>query len=165
MSNSPFLQSIREHMQLQRYSQSTIHTYIYWIRDYIRFNNLAHPKTLTGEHVTNYLTYLAWTRHVSAATQAIALNALAFLYNKFLQQPLNNLPEFRRTHTQRKLPVVLSPHQVKQVLNELTGVHYLLGALLYGSGLRRIEAIRLRVKDVDFDQLSLQVWSINNLGY
>ena len=146
-------------MQVQRYSQRTIHTYIYWIRDYIRFNNLAHPKTLTSDQVTEYLTYLACNRHVASATQAIALNSLAFLYNKFLQQPLNNLPEFRRPHTQRKLPVVLSPNQVKQVLNELRGVHYLLGALLYGSGLRRIEAIRLRVKDVDFDHLSLQVWN------
>lgn len=99
MPRSPFLQLIREHMQVQRYSQSTIHTYVYWIRDYIRFNDLRHPKTLTGEHVTSYLTYLACTRHVSAATQAIALNSLAFLYNKFLHQPLNNLPEFRRTST------------------------------------------------------------------
>ena len=105
MSTSLFLQSIRAHMQVQRYSQRTIHTYIYWIRDYIRFNNLAHPKTLTSDQVTEYLTYLACTRHVASATQAIALNSLAFLYNKFLQQPLNNLPEFRRPHTQRKLPV------------------------------------------------------------
>ena len=159
MSRSPFLQLIREHMQVQRYSQSTIHTYVYWIKDYIRFNDLRHPKTLTGDHVTSYLTYLACTRHVSAATQAIALNSLAFLYNKFLHQPLNNLPEFRRTHTQRKLPVVLSPAQVKRVLNQLRGVHYLLGALLYGSGLRRIEAIRLRVKDIDFDHLALRIWN------
>lgn len=131
---------------------------MYWIRDYIRFNDLSHPKTLTGDHVTSYLTYLACTRHVSAATQAIALNSLAFLYNKFLHQPLNNLPEFRRTHTQRKLPVVLSAVQVKRVLNPLRGVHYLLGALLYGSGLRRLEAIRLRVKDIDFDHLALRIW-------
>ena len=71
MSRSPFLQLIREHMQVQRYSQSTIHTYVYWIRDYIRFNDLRHPKTLTGEHVTSYLTYLACTRHVSAATHLL----------------------------------------------------------------------------------------------
>jgi site-specific recombinase XerD len=84
VSNSPFLQSIHEHMQVQRYSQRTIHTYIYWIRDYIRFNNLAHPKTLTSENVTQYLTYLACKRNVASATRAIALNSIAFLYNKFL---------------------------------------------------------------------------------
>jgi hypothetical protein len=69
VSNSPFLQSIREHMQVQRYSQKPIHTYIYWIRDYIRFNNLAHPKTLTSENVTQYLTYRACSsmRYVAAS--------------------------------------------------------------------------------------------------
>jgi hypothetical protein len=92
-------------MQVQRYSQRTIHTHIYWIRDYIRFNNVAHPKTLTSDQVTEYLTYLACTHYVASATQAIALNSLAFLYNKFLQQPLNNLPEFRRPNIKRKLPV------------------------------------------------------------
>jgi integrase len=122
MSNSPFLQSIREHMQVQRYSQRTIHsfihTYIYWIRDYIRFNNLAHPKTLTSENVTQHLTYLACKRNVASATP-----------------------------------------QTRLLLNELSGVYYLLGALIYGSGLRRIESVRLRVKDIDFDHLALRIWN------
>jgi integron integrase len=159
VSNSPFLQSIREHMQVQRYSRRAIHTYIYWIRDYIRFNNLAHPKTLTSENVTQYVTYLACKRNVASATQAIALNSIAFLYNKFLHQPLNNLPEFRRKHKQRKLPIVLSQPQTRLLLNELSGAYYFLGALIYGSGLRRIESVRLRVKDIDFDHLALRIWN------
>jgi hypothetical protein len=105
--NSPFLQLIREHMQVQRYSQRTIYTYIYWILDYSRFNNLAYPKALTSENVTQYSTYLACKRNVASATQAIALNPIAFLYNKFSHQPLNKLPELRRTRKQRKLPAVL----------------------------------------------------------
>jgi hypothetical protein len=89
-------------MQLTRYSQRTIHTYIYWVKDYIRFNKMTHPATLGGAHVTRYLTYLACQRHVIAATQALALNTVAFLYNTFLQKPLTDLPEFRRPQRQQK---------------------------------------------------------------
>jgi hypothetical protein len=78
-------------MQLTRYSQRTIHTYIYWVKDYIRFNKMTHPATLGGAHVTRYLTYLACQRHVIAATQALALNAVAFLYNKFFAEAINRL--------------------------------------------------------------------------
>lgn len=146
-------------MQVHRYSQRTIHTYIYWIKDYIRFNNRAHPAQLSSTHVTNYLTYLACQRHVSAATQALALNAVAFLYNKFLQTPLTDLPEFRKPRRQQKLPVVLTQGEVNAVLKQLQGTAYLMAALLYGSGLRRIELVRLRVKDIDFDHLALRVWN------
>ena len=159
MSSSPFLTSINEFMQVSRYSQRTIHTYIYWIKDYIRFNKMAHPTKLGGQHVTQYLTYLACQRHVSVSTQALALNAVAFLYNKFLQKPLNDLPEFRKPQRQQKLPVVLTQNEVKLMLKQLKGASYLMAALLYGSGLRRIELVRLRVKDIDFDHLALHIWN------
>ena len=127
--SSPFLTSIKEFMQVKRYSQRTIHAYIYWIKDYIRFNKMAHPTKLGSMQVTQYLTYLACQRHVSASTQALALNAIAFLYNKFLQKPLTDLPEFTRPQRQQKLPIVLTQNEVKSVLNQLEGSPYLMAAL------------------------------------
>ena len=86
--------------------------------------------------VERFLTHLAADRAVAASTQAVALNALAFLYNKFLQRPLGDIGAFRRAERQRKLPVVLTQHEVGNLLRSLQGVHYLMRGLLYGSGLR-----------------------------
>lgn len=112
-----------------------------------------------GEEVIQFLTFLATHRQVAAATQATALNATAFLYNKYLDRPLGDLAQFQRANRQRKLPVILTRAEVKAVLGELTGSHLLMASLLYGSGLRRIELLRLRVKDIDFDQLQLRIWN------
>jgi site-specific recombinase XerD len=109
--------------------------------------------------VEQFLTYLAVTRNVSASTQKIALNALAFLYNRVLEQPLGNLGEFNRAKTPGKLPVVLTRREMTQILNNMTGTSQLIASLLYGSGLRRNEAMRLRVKDIDFDHHQLQIWN------
>ena len=91
MSKSPFLNSIRQNIRMRGYSMRTEKTYLYWIRDYIRFNRLQHPKDLTEEHVVAFLSYLANRRDVAVNTQRTALNALAFLYNQFLNQPLGDL--------------------------------------------------------------------------
>ena len=157
--SSPFLQSIADFMSVRRYSKRTINTYLYWIKFFIVFNGKRHPKEMHDSEVEKFLTYLATRRSVAIATQKIALNALAFLYNKFLQMPLGDISQFRRVRRQPGLPTVLTRSEVNDLFSYLQGTHWLLASLLYGSGLRRIEAVRLRVKDVDFDQLQIQVWN------
>ncbi|MBI1194606.1 MAG: integron integrase [Gammaproteobacteria bacterium] len=159
MSKSPFLNSIREYMLVRRYSRRTIDTYLYWIRYFIVFHGKRHPERLHQEAVERFLTFLAVEHHVSAATQRIALNALVFLYNQFLNKPLGDIGPFRRAARQRKLPVVLTRDEISRLLAKLDGVQLLMASLLYGSGLRRIELVRLRIKDIDLDHLQIQVWN------
>ena len=106
MSKSPFLNDIRAAMRLRGMSLRTEQTYIYWIKDFIRFHRLKHPSTLGGDDVMAYLSYLAAKRNVAINTQKIALNALAFLYNQFLQQPFGDL-NFAFATKPRRLPEVL----------------------------------------------------------
>lgn len=159
MTHSPFLRSIREYMLVRRYSRRTIAAYLYWIKAYILFHNKQHPNRLREKDVMSYLTHLAVHRHVAASTQAIALNALVFMYRHILLQPLGDIGDFRYAKRQRKLPVVLSTQEVKNLMDQLLGIKWLIVALLYGSGLRRIELVRLRIKDIDLDHLLLRIWN------
>lgn len=159
MSSSPFLNSIREFMLVRRYSRRTIDSYLYWIKYFIVFNQKKHPREMGDNEVEAFLTHLAVQRNVAAATQAIALNALVFLYNKVLERPLNQIGEFKRSSRQRKLPTILTREEVSALLSQLEGVHLLMASILYGSGLRRMELVRLRVKDVDLDNFQIQVWN------
>ena len=115
--------------------------------------------------VEQFLTYLAVERDVAAATQSIALNAIAFLYNRFLDQPLTGIENYRRAKRQRRLPVVLNRVEVSRLLKQVSESSRPLVSLLYGSGLRRIELVRLRVKDVDFDHHQLQIWHGKGLSH
>ena len=162
-SPSPFLESISRFMAVRRYSKRTIETYLYWIKSFIIFHNKRHPSEMSSIEVERFLTHLAVEGQVAAATQGIALNSLAFPYNKFLDRPLGDLGEFRRASKQRKLPVVLSRSEVNKLLSRLSGTPRVIASLLYGSGLRRIEVVRLRVNDIDFDQVQVRVW--NGKGY
>ena len=155
--SSPFLDSIADFMTVRRYSLRTIKSYRYWIKFFIVFHNKRHPGEMGPLEVEQFLTYLAVSRKVSISTQKIALNALAFLYNRVLEQPLGELGEFNRARTPAKLPVVLTRSEVTRLLRGLTGTSLLIASLLYGSGFRRSEALRLRVKDLDFDHQQLQV--------
>jgi len=146
-------------MLVRRYSKRTIGSYLYWIRYYIRYNGKRHPAEMGAAQVFAFLTFLADQRQVSVATQKVVLNALAFLYNKYLEIPLGNLGTFNKATTPRKLPVVLTRGEIARLLKSMRGSPALIAALLYGSGLRRIEAVRLRVKDVDFDLMQLHIWS------
>lgn len=163
--SSPFLDSISDFMAVRRYSKRTIKSYLYWIRYFIVFNEMRHPADMNGIDVERFLTHLAVQQTVSIATQKIALNALAFLYNRVLEQPLGDLGEFRRASRQAKLPVVLSRLEVARLLRHVIGTPHLIASLLYGSGLRRSEAVRLRVKDIDFDHHQLQVWNGKGFHY
>lgn len=159
MPPSPFLDALSRDMLAHHYGKRTIDSYLYWVRFFIRFHNKRHPKEMGAGEVMAFLSFLANERNVSVATQKIALNALAYLYNKYLQQPLGDLGIFNKATRPRKLPVVLTRTEVSSLLSRLTGSPWLLASMIYASGLRRIEAVSLRVNNVDFDHGLVRVWS------
>ncbi|WP_028484586.1 integron integrase [Thioalkalivibrio sp. ALE17] len=153
------MERVRTTLRTLRYSPRTEKTYCYWIRYYIRFHGIQHPATMGGPEVRRFLEFLAVERKVAAATQNQALNALVFLYRHVLEQPLGDIGEVTRARRPRRLPVVLSHQEVMAVLERLEGPMWLLGALMYGGGLRVTEACRLRVRDFDFERGSITVRS------
>ena len=155
--SSPFLESVRRAVRVRHYSVSTEKAYLYWVEFFIRYHRMRHPSELDDEDVAQFLSFLANERQVAASTQNQALNALVFLYGKVLGQPLGELQGVVRAKRPVRLPSVLSVEEVGNVLGGLRGVHWLVGCLLYGSGLRLMEAVRLRVKDLDFDHRALVV--------
>lgn len=154
---SPFLLSISQDMRQKGYSLRTEKTYIHWIKRFILFHGKRHPNTMTGEEVRLFLSHLANAEQVATNTQKIALNALAFLYNQFLNKPLGEL-DFVPAAKPRHLPTVLSTAEVQAILNntELPR-NKVIFSLLYGAGLRITECLRLRVKDIDFNLGCIQV--------
>jgi len=155
---SPFLSAISEQMRVKRYAKRTIETYCYWIKAFINFVDKNHPSKCHNAEVEKFLSYLANQRLVAPKTQALALNALVFLYREMLDNPLTLELKFNRTNVQPKLPVVLTQNETVALLNNLPSSVSLPCKLLYGSGLRLMEAVRLRVQDIDFDYLSIQIW-------
>ena len=156
-TKSPFLEKIRHLMRVQHYAIRTEQAYVDWIRRYILYHDKRHPAEMGEIEVSDFLTHLAVKRNVAPATQGQALNALVFLYRKVLDRPLDHIPNIVRSKKKTKIPVVLSQSEVANLLTGLEGVHWLVGCLLYGSGLRLMECIRLRVKDIDLDRLSVTV--------
>jgi integron integrase len=156
MAKSAFLQAVSEDIRLRGYSIRTEHSYLYWIKSFILFHQKKHPQQMGAEEVKNFLSWLANHRHVAVNTQKVALNALVFLYHKFLKLELGELG-FKHAMKQRSLPVVLSSAEVAAVLQHLKGLPLLVVSLLYGSGLRVSECLRLRVQDVDLEHLSITV--------
>ena len=150
-------------MTARHYSRRTIKTYIFWIKGYINFNKQKHPDDMGALEVERFLTHLAVNRSVSISTQALALNALVFLYNKFLEKPLGDLSEFKRVKRTPKLPVVLTQDEISLLFSYVDPKHKLMIGMLYGSGLRRIELLRLRVNDIDFEMKQVRIW--NSKGY
>ena len=155
---SPFLQAVAEHMRFKRYAKRTIDTYIYWIKAFINFHHKQHPIYLQQIDVEAFLSFLANHRTVSPKTQATALNAIVYLYKDVLQKPWSLELAFNRTHQQPKLPAVLTKTEITNLLNHLSGNTALPITLLYASGLRLMESVRLRVQDIDFDFLALKIW-------
>jgi integron integrase len=144
------LDAVREAIRLRHYSRRTEQAYIGWIRRYILFHGKRHPAGMGAEEVTRFLSSLAVDGKVSASTQNQALAALLFLYGEVLRVELPWLRDLVRAGRPQHLPVVLSRTEVGAVLLALRGTPRLMGALLYGAGLRLLECCRLRVKDVDF---------------
>jgi integron integrase len=143
------LEQARARIRLKHYSIRTEQAYLQWMRRYIRANGLRHPRDLDGSAVEAFLTGLATRDHVSASTQNQALSALLFLYREVLRIDLPWMENVVRAKGSRRLPVVLSKGEVTMLLRSLAGRNWLMASLLYGSGLRLMECLRLRVKDVD----------------
>lgn len=156
---SPFINAVYEFMMLKRYAKRTIKAYLVWIADYIRFHKYQHPKKMGDQDVRVYLTHLAVKRNLSASTQASALNALVFLYSKYLEQPLSDDIGFVNSGRKPKLPTVLTISEVQQLLANIPERQSLPVSMLYGSGLRLMECVRLRVKDIDFDYRCVKIWN------
>jgi integron integrase len=142
---------------MRHLSRRTEKTYVAWIRRYILFHGRRHPRELTAEDVSGFLTWLAVDRQVSASTQNQAFAALLFLYREVLALPFEGLENVVRAKRPARLPVVLTREEAWAVLDRLEGVIRLMALLLYGSGLRLLECARLRVKDVDFGGKQLVV--------
>ncbi|MEQ8692465.1 MAG: integron integrase [Pseudomonadales bacterium] len=153
---SKLLDRLRSAIRVRGYSIRTERAYVGWVVRYIQFHGMRHPDELDVEDVNAFLTHLAVDQDVAANTQNQALSALMFLYKIVLRKPLGAVAAVRAKKPQ-KLPVVLSRDEVRFVLNELTGVHRLACALIYGSGLRLMEALRLRVKDLNFEYQIIHV--------
>jgi integrase len=154
---SPLLQSLQSNLRLQHLSRRTETAYIYWTRRFVRFSGLRHPAELDSADVRRFLNHLVMDRHVSAATQQQALSALLFLYRNVVGRPLEELGRLPRGRAPTTVPVVLTRDEVVRVLRQLQGTPRLVGFLLYGSGIRLIECLTLRVKDLDLDRGELLV--------
>ena len=155
---SQLLDQVREVMRVRHYQYTTEKTYIHWMKQFIFFHDLRHPKDMGATEVNAFLTHLAVVRHVAASTQNQALHAILFLYKQVLQVDLPWLgDDLVRAKDREKVPVVLTPTEAQAMLSHLSGVPWLVASLLYGAGLRLREGLRLRVKDLDFGYRQITV--------
>jgi integron integrase len=151
VSSKPrLLDQVRDLIRLKHYSIRTEQTYIDWIKRYIYFHNKRHPADMDASHITAFLTHLAVKLKVASSTQNQALCALVFLYKQVLKKDPGTFDDLVHAKRPSKLPVVFTRNEVKNILLHLEGAAWVMGQLLYGAGLRLMECIRLRVKDVDF---------------
>lgn len=164
------LDAVRAQVRYRHYSLRTEEVYVRWVRSFVRFHDLRHPLDLAQPEIEAFLGWLATERNVSPSTHRQALSALLFLYQKVLNTPVPWMADIGRPQAQRRLPVVLSPDEVARVLAVLDelqrkappgvsahSAHGLFGRLLYGTGMRLMEGLRLRVKDIDFEQRAIVV--------
>ncbi len=153
-----FMDRLRVFIRSRNMAYKTEQTYCHWIRRFIRFHGMKHPSTCSAEDVERFLSHLAVQRNSSVSTQRTALNAIVFLFREFLQQPLDEL-SFELARKPKRLPTVFTHEEAQAVIRHLQGDVQLVARLMYGAGLRINEALRLRVKDVDFGMQQLIVRS------
>jgi len=146
------LQKLTTEIRYRHYSLSTERIYAQWVKRFLQFHNDKPVRQLSAVEVKAYLEYLAVKKHVSSSTQNQALNALVFFFEQVMDHEVGTIGEFTRAKAPVRVPVVLSKNEVLQLLNALPGICALMAGLLYGSGLRVKECVRLRVKDIDFSQ-------------
>ena len=151
------LDQVRDALRTKHYSYRTEQAYIEWIKRFILFHGKRHPKDMGAQEVQAYITYLAVEKNIASSTQNQALSAIAFLYKHVLQKEIALATDLVRPSRPERLPTVLSHPEAMGVLNKMTGVTQLMAKLLYGSGLRITECLRLRVKDLDFGNHQLIV--------
>ena len=158
MANSPFLESIRHVMRTKHYSIQTEKTYLLWIKRFILFNQKRHPKDLGEQEVTQFLTHLAVNRKVTSSTQNLALCTIVFMYKHIFERELTLLPDTIRARAPTRVPTVLSHKEALSIIGLMKPKYKLMFSVLYGSGLRKAELLKLRIKDIDFDAKNLFVF-------
>ena len=156
-SRPKLLDQVRHAIRMRHYSRRTEQTYVAWIRRFILFHRKKHPATMGAPEIRAFLSWLATNQRVSASTQNQALSALLFLYRHVLRIEIGPLARVTRAKMPHRVPVVLSQDEVSRVLKHLEARSWIVMALLYGAGLRLLECLELRVKDIDFDRQEILV--------
>ena len=156
-SSPRLLDRLRTALRVRHYSLRTEETYVQWVRRYVTFHGRRHPADLGAAEVTAFLSHLAVDRSVAPATQSQAKSALLFLYRDVLEQDLPWLDEIVKAKPRQRLPVTLTPSEVGNLLERMNGQTGLIASLLYGTGMRLLEGLRLRVKDVEFERREIIV--------
>jgi integron integrase len=151
------LDQVREKIRIKHYSIRTEQAYVSWIKRFILFHDKRHPNEMGKQEIEAFLTHLAKNLNVASSTQNQAFNALLFLYNQVLDKALGDKINATRAKKPRRLPTVMTNEEAMKVINNLSGSNKLMAKLLYGSGLRLMECLRLRVKDVDFGMHQIMV--------
>ncbi|KHE91569.1 MAG: site-specific tyrosine recombinase, partial [Candidatus Scalindua brodae] len=146
------LDQVRDVIRKKHYSIRTEQAYVDWAKRYILFHKKHHPKDMGEKEIAQFISHLATDRRVASSTQNQALNAIVFLYKHVLNIELGDFGHMERAKKPEKLPTVMARKEVNQVLSSMSGVNQLMAKLLYGCGLRLMECVRLRVKDIDFEQ-------------
>jgi integron integrase len=150
MQNIKLLDQVRQCIRLKHLSKRTEEAYVYWIREFILFHHKRHPVKLAEPEIRQFLSHLAIDKEVASSTQNQAFNAILFLYASVLKQPLGKIEDIERAKREKYIPVVFTKEEARSIIAKLTGEYKLIAGLLYGSGLRLMECIRLRVQDIDF---------------
>ena len=151
------LEQARDAIRVRHYSIRTEQSYLRWMKHFILFHNKRHPAEMGEPEVTAFLSHLAVNRQVSSSTQNQALAAILFLYKEVLKHPLDWMDNIQRAKKPIRLPLVFTREEVRAILIHLEGSKWIVGALLYGAGLRLLECLRLRVKDIDFGYKQITV--------
>ncbi|HFD81552.1 MAG TPA: integron integrase [Gammaproteobacteria bacterium] len=159
MAQTRLMDRVRHTIRALHYSRKTESAYCYWIRGFIRFHRYRHPRDMDAGDISRYLSWLAVDRKVAAATQNQALNAILFLYRRVLDIELERIEDVVRAKRSRRIPVVFTRHEVAAILGLLEQPYRLACSLMYGSGLRLMETLRLRIKDIDFERRVILVRS------
>jgi len=152
-----FLDRLKTAIRVRHYSIRTERAYVAWIRRFLSFHKDLTVPVLEAEHIQIYLNYIAETREVAASTQNQALNAIVFFFKEVLKRPPGDFNDFVRAKRPTRLPEVLTRDEVERLLTQLSGINHLMAGLLYGAGLRVMECVRLRVKDVDIESRRITV--------
>ena len=159
-----FMDQLRVFIRSKHLAYRTEKTYCSWVLDYIRFHDKKHPKTMGMAEIDQFLSHLALERNVAVNTQKTALNALVFLYKQFLNIEIGKL-DYSPSSRAKTLPTVFTHSEAKQVISHLEGQHHLMASLMYGAGLRVMEACRLRIQDIDFGNNYLMVRETKGLKF
>tara|TARA_R110002050_G_C8833643_1_gene505423 strand:+ start:86 stop:1042 length:957 start_codon:yes stop_codon:yes gene_type:complete len=157
MSTSPFLESIRTELRTRRYSIKTEKVYLYWIKQFILFNDKKHPQDMGNTEIERFLNHLAVNRQVSAATQNQALCAIIYVYKHIIRREISDL-RYSFTKREQSIPTVLTHEEATNIISHLSGQYWLMASLLYGGGLRINEVLKLRIKDVNIQNNTLFIF-------